>query len=187
MAARDRLREYFLAHIGEVLDSDTLRQVGDISEWARRVRELRDDEGYEILTHNDRADLKPGEYLLTNPKPRPVIARDVSKETRALVLDRNGYTCQMCGVAAGDEHPDDDDRPARLHIAHIVDKSRGGGDEPSNLRALCSVCNEGSANITLARPDEVTLLAQVRRGDQNAQLAVLKWLLSKFPAESGDS
>ena len=62
--ARDKLRTYFLAHLGEVLDSDTLREVAGISEWARRVRELRNEEGYQILTHNDRSDLKPGQYVL---------------------------------------------------------------------------------------------------------------------------
>ena len=51
--ARSKLREYFLSHIGEVLDSDTLREVAGISEWARRIRELRDEEGFQILTHND--------------------------------------------------------------------------------------------------------------------------------------
>lgn len=57
--ARDKLRAYFLGHIGEVLDSDTLREVTGISEWARRVRELRNEEGYQILTHNDRSEPWP--------------------------------------------------------------------------------------------------------------------------------
>lgn len=84
--ARDKLRRYFLYHIGQVLDSDTLREVAGISEWARRVRELRNEEGYQILTHNDRSDLKPGQYLLENPKPQPAFAREISKETRAMCL-----------------------------------------------------------------------------------------------------
>jgi hypothetical protein len=57
LGARDKLRQYFLAHLGEVLDSDTLREIAGISEWARRVRELRNEEGYQILTHHDRSDL----------------------------------------------------------------------------------------------------------------------------------
>ena len=69
--ARDILRDYFLNHIGEILDSDTLREVAGISEWARRVRELRNEEGYQILTHNDRSSLKPGQYILENPNPQP--------------------------------------------------------------------------------------------------------------------
>ncbi len=59
--ARAKLREHFRKNIGRVMDSDELREVaGGITEWGRRVRELRQDEGYQILTHNDRSDLKPG-------------------------------------------------------------------------------------------------------------------------------
>lgn len=179
MAARDRLLAYFLGHVGEVIHADTLRDVGRISEWARRVRELRTEFGYSILTHNDRSDLKPGEYILTSAKPQPAFARNISKEARALVLDRNGFTCQMCGAAAGEEHPYDG-RRVRLHIGHIRDKSLGGTDEPSNLRALCSLCNEGTANVSLQRPDAIHLLTQVRRASTDDQRAVLDWLQQKF-------
>jgi hypothetical protein len=179
MAARDRLRDHFLRNVGRVMNSDELRAVAGISEWARRVRELRDDEGYRILTHNDRADLKPGEYMLAAEKPDPVVARSISKETRAYVLDRNGFTCQMCGAAAGEVHPYDG-RRVRLHIGHIKDKSLGGTDDPSNLRALCSVCNEGASNITLQRPEAARLLAQIRRAAADDQRAVLEWLQRKF-------
>jgi len=82
------------------MSSDELREVsGNISEWARRVRELRSEEGYQILTHNDLSTLKPGEYLLNDRKPQPAFERNISKETRAYVLDRNGFTCQQCGGA----------------------------------------------------------------------------------------
>jgi hypothetical protein len=185
--ARARLREYFLSHIGQVLSAEELRAAsGNISEWARRVRELRTEEGYQILTHNDRSDLKPGQYLLENPKPVPAFARGISKETRALVLDRNGYTCQMCGAAAGDPDPFDPRRRVRLHIGHIIDKSMGGSDDPSNLRAICSACNEGAGNRTLDRPTLKKLLVQVRRATGADQLEVLKWLVRKFPKQAQD-
>ena len=68
--ARAKLRAHFLANIGRVMSSDELRVVADNqSEWGRRVRELRTEEGYLILTHNDRSELKPGQYLLETPKP----------------------------------------------------------------------------------------------------------------------
>ena len=181
--ARHKLRQYFLEHIGEVLESDTLRDVAGISEWARRVRELRNEEGYQILTHNDRSDLKPGQYLLENPNPQPAFAREISKETRAYVLDRNGFTCQMCGAVAGEPHPYDPSRTTRLHIGHVIDKSMGGTDDLANLRALCSVCNEGAANLTLDRPSFDKLLIQVRRATGTDQLKVLEWLIRKFPKQ----
>ncbi len=179
--ARNRLRAHFLINLGRVMDSSELRQVsGDISEWARRVRELRTEEGYQILTHHDRSALKPGEYLLESAKPQPAFARTISKETRALVLDRNGFTCQMCGAVAGEPHPFDPSRKTRLHIGHVIDKSLGGSDEPGNLKAICSVCNEGAANITPQRPDLVRLLVQVRRATAADQREILNWLMSRF-------
>lgn len=180
--ARAKLRRYFLENIGRVMNSAELREAaGGISEWARRVRELRTEEGYLILTHNDRSSLKPGEYLLETPKPQPAFERAISKEVRAYVLDRNGFTCQQCGAVAGEAHPYDTSRNTRLHIGHVIDKSMGGSDEPTNLRALCSVCNEGARNLTLDRPSAAKLLIQVRRATAADQLAVLDWLKKKFP------
>lgn len=185
--ARGKLRAHFLANIGRIMDSEELRAVGDNqSEWARRVRELRTEEGYLILTHNDRSELKPGQYLLENPKPQPAFERAISKETRAFVLDRNGFTCQMCGAVAGEPHPYDTIRKTRLHLGHIIDKSMGGTDDPSNLRAICSVCNEGASNATLTRPDLQKLLIQVRRATSQDQLEVLLWLLKKFPKQAAE-
>ncbi len=182
MGARDKLRAYFLANVGKVMSSDELRNAaGGITEWARRVRELRNEEGYRILTHNDRSDLKPGQYLLEDLKPQPAFQRDVSKELRAQVLDRNGFTCQMCGAVAGELHPYDPGRKTRLHIGHVIDKSMGGTDELFNLRAICSVCNEGAANITADRPTALKLLIQLRRSSATEQLQVLDWLLRKYP------
>ena len=185
MGAREKLRKHFLANVGRVMEVEELRKVaGDITEWARRVRELRNEEGFQILTHNDRSDLKQGQYLLEDPKPRPAFQRGISKELRAQILDRNGFTCQMCGVAAGEPHPDDPGRKTRLHIGHIVDKSMGGTDDYSNLRAICSVCNEGAANLTADRPTSLKLLVQIRRASATEQVEVLKWLVTKYPKQA---
>jgi hypothetical protein len=182
--ARKKIKAFLLQHVGEVLESDDIREAsGNKSEWARRVRELRNEEGMNIVTHNDRSDLRPGQYLLVDTKILPSFARTMSKETRAHVLDRNGFTCQMCGIAAGEVHPFDG-RKTRLHIGHIKDKSQGGDDEYSNLRALCSVCNEGAANITLDRPTSIKLLSQIRRAPNADQVAVMEWLISKFPKQA---
>ena len=185
--SRVKLRTYILANIGRILDSDELRIAsGNASEWARRIRELRTDEGYLILTHNDRSDLHPGQYLILDSKPVPAFARGISKEVRAFVLDRNGFTCQMCGAVAGEPHPFDPTRKVRLQIGHIIDKSMGGVDEPPNLRAICSVCNEGAKNLTLDRPSLQKLLIQPRRGTGSDQLEILRWLIRKFPSQAAE-
>jgi 5-methylcytosine-specific restriction endonuclease McrA len=86
----------------------------------------------------------------------------------------------MCGAVAGEVHPFDATRKTRLHIGHVIDKSLGGSDDVNNLKAICSVCNEGAANITLQRPDLNKLLVQVRRATATDQRELLKWLKQKF-------
>ena len=92
----------------------------------------------------------------------------------------------MCGAVAGEIHPNDNGRKTRLHIGHIIDKSMGGSDDPSNLRAICSVCNEGASNVTLNRPDLMKVLVQVRRASGKVQLELLKWLVKKFPKQTDE-
>lgn len=172
---------FFLNNIGKILESRQIQEAsGGVSEWARRVRELRNEDGYQILTHKDRANLKPNQYLMETAKRVPAFARNISKETRAWVLERNGYTCQMCGVAAGDTDPFNPARTIRLTMGHIIDKSKGGDDSAQNLRAICTNCNEGLQNTALPKPDQIHLLAQIRRATITDQQAVLNWLLNKF-------
>lgn len=175
-----------LANIGSVVTSVQIRDaIGpDVSEWARRVRELRDEEGWPILTHNDSAALKPGQYLMKKrPPSKPPVAfsRAISTKLRAEVLDRNGFTCQMCGLTPGEIDPATK-RKVRLHLGHIKDKSLGGSDQLSNLRALCSTCNQGAKNITSEKPGTIWLLSQIRRAGQDEQRAVFNWLTKKFRA-----
>lgn len=116
--ARKRLRAFFEEKLGRVVTSDQLRDMAGISEWARRVRELRDEEGLQILTHNDREDLKSNEYLLETLELRPVIARDISDKLRRQILERNGYTCQVCGAGASEDSGCEPGKPDVVMPAH---------------------------------------------------------------------
>lgn len=170
-----------MANLGRVIDSEELREAsGGVAEYARRTRELRE-EGWPILTHNDSVDLKPGQYLLKEAPKQQLVTfpRGISQKLRAEVLDRNGFTCQMCGLTPGEIDPSTG-RKVRLHMGHIVDKSLGGKDELSNLRALCSTCNQGAKNITAQKPSAIWLLSQVRRAGIEEQKAVFDFLAKKF-------
>ena len=184
LGSKERIRQFLLSHIGQVVTSLQLRDaIGiEVSEWARRLRELREQEGWLILTHNDTTELAPGQYLLKEKPPERSnvkFARGISTKLRAEVLDRNGFTCQMCGLTPGEIDPGTG-RKVRLHLGHIGDKSLGGKDELSNLRALCSTCNQGAKNITGEKPTTVWLLSQIRRAGQDEQRAVFDWLSRKF-------
>lgn len=183
--SKQLILEFFLQNIGKVLESKDIQKAsGGAVEWARRVRELRNEDGYQILSHKDRASLKPNQYVMETIERVPAFTRGISKETRAWVLERNGYTCQMCGVAAGDPDPFGGSRTVRLTIGHIIDKSKGGEDTPYNLRTVCTNCNEGLQNTSLPKPDRIHLLAQIRRATIQDQEAVLDWLLQKFNLEA---
>ena len=183
--SKERIRQFLLAHVGKVVTSHDLQAAAgpQVTEWARRVRELRSDEGWPIRSHLDDGSLHPGEYRLDSlpeTKPSYTFARPISARLRAEVLERNGYTCQMCGAGAGDIDDQNPERTVRLHIGHIQDRSHGGTDTLANLRALCSTCNQGAKNIVQEPPSGSWLLGQVRRAREDDQQKVMAWLKRKF-------
>ncbi len=176
------IKAFLLAHVGKIVTTEQIREAsGNQGQYGRRLRELRDEDGWPIESHHDASDLSSHEYRLTDfPPDRPPIRmqRNISAKLRAQALDRNGFTCQMCGVAAGEIGVDG--RKAVLHVGHIKPKSEGGLDELSNLRALCRMCNQGAKNIVTMPPDRKWLISQVRRANDEDQRAVLAWLQRKF-------
>ena len=182
LTGRKGIAAYLIAHVGEIVEGEDLyRASGNQGNYARRIRELRADEGYQIESHLDSTDLKPGQYRLVE-LPRgtkePRFSRRISQRLRAQVLDRNGSTCQMCGRGIGDEF--EDGSRVALHVDHIVNKSEGGTDEMSNLRTLCSRCNQGAKDIVTAPESQKWLLGKVRTANRENQLAVYEWLKRKF-------
>ena len=67
--------------------------------------------------------------------------RDVSLKKRTAVLERDNYTCQMCGKNRYDG--------VKLEVDHIIPVSKGGSDNMSNLQTLCFDCNRGKSNKIL--------------------------------------
>lgn len=72
-SAKERLLVYLRAHVGAVVDKDELSGVSGIYEWARRVRELRVEDGWPLSSASNRDDLKPGQYLLEMDRPDPTL------------------------------------------------------------------------------------------------------------------
>jgi len=59
------------------------------------------------------------------------------ENTRAMVINRDNYTCQYCKG----KHKD-----SKLEVHHIVYRSQGGSDEASNLITLCHTCHKALHN-----------------------------------------
>ena len=55
------------------------------------------------------------------------------ENTKAMVLNRDNYTCQCCKG----KHKD-----SKLEVHHIIYRSQGGSDEESNLITLCHTCHK---------------------------------------------
>ena len=176
------LRALFIANKGKVLSSKELQAaIGpDRTEWARRVRELRRDEGWPIETNNDADDLKPGQYRLTGDPPASGTYQfhHISQAQRARILQRNGYTCQACG--AGVEDQTADGRPVRLVIDHHKARTHGGSTDDANLRVLCQECNGGAKDLASEPPSWTRVMAHVRSAKREDQIRVLEQLERKF-------
>lgn len=180
MGARDKIRKFFIEHVGKIVTTKQIRRVAGISEYARRIRELRDEEGYQIMSHNDRVDLKPGQYILESIKRKPVISRSISPQLRNEILERNGYTCQRCGFGPGDPDPFNPGRKIRLHIDHIKPISQGGTDSKDNLRVLCSACNQGKSNVQPPSETALNVIAKIRKLGKSEQMEIYEFLKRKF-------
>jgi len=76
--------------------------------------------------------------LVYNPEHPDAIQEGEQKgyeNLRAYILHRDGYKCQNpdCSITSG--------KYTRLDVHHIVYRSNGGSDSPSNLITLCSRCH----------------------------------------------
>ena len=149
------------------------------------VATSRGPSGAECAAH-DRDDLKPTEYLLETLEPRPVIARAIGDKLRRQILERNGYTCQVCGAGAGEESGCEPGKKCRLQIDHVIPISQGGTDEEHNLRAVCHGYNKDKANLKVPTSrDAISAMALIRRQPRDVQLEVYEFLAKKFGTKPG--
>lgn len=94
----------------------------------------------------------------------------MNKSLRFHIFDRDDHRCQYCGRC-----PEWDD--VRLEVDHIVPKSRGGTDRPSNLVTACFDCNRGKRDH-LRTPDLTSVLEErVQFARMELRKYAKRWLL----------
>ena len=133
--AKTKLYEYFMAHVGEDIDRETLEAVsGNIQDWQRSLRQLRQETGLDIVA------TKTG-YILTSATPvnDPKIRETINDKLRYAVLQRDNSTCQRCGRGVPDG--------VKLAVDHKIPVDMGGATTIDNLWTLCTECNGGKKSF----------------------------------------
>jgi hypothetical protein len=140
-AVRDKILEYLRANVGREVTGEELRYVAnEKTEWARRVRELRTEQGWPVVTKaTGRPNLPVGVYVLEQDRQSPAHDRTIPDPVRAAVLKRDKYSCVKCGWSHQDWNRSD---PRFLELHHVEHHARGGSNEEDNLITVCTVCHD---------------------------------------------
>lgn len=141
VSVTDKLLEYFRKNVGQEISGEELKYLAkDKKEWARRVRELRTEQGWPIVTKNSgRDDLSIGVYVLEENRQAQEHDRLIPDPIRVAVLQRDKFRCVEpgCGWHRGMLSPDDPRKMLELHHKqHHRDK---GENTIDNLITLCNV------------------------------------------------
>ena len=139
VSVTDKIIEYFRKNVGEEITGEELKYLAkDKKEWARRVRELRTEQGWPIVTKNSgREDLAIGVYVLEEDRQTYEHDRTIPDPVRVAVLQRDNFKCVRCGWNRSMLSPDDPRKMLELHhVRHHKDK---GENTVDNLITLCNV------------------------------------------------
>lgn len=139
LSVKNKLIEYMRANVGKPISLEELRYLaGDRSEWARRMRELRTEDGWPIFTRmQGRPELPVGTYILDEDKQAWEHDRRIPDDVRVEVLDRDKFACTHCGWNRDLASRDDPRKFLELH--HLVAHADMGENSVENLVTLCNV------------------------------------------------
>lgn len=147
-SAKEKMHQYLLEHVGEDVSREVLREVaGNIQDWQRSLRQLRQETGLDIVA------TKTG-YILTSLTPtKDALKRDaINAKLRYAVLQRDNSTCQRCGRSIADG--------VKLAVDHKIPVDMGGETTIDNLWTLCTDCNGGKKSFF--NDNEATLMKEIR-------------------------
>lgn len=140
--SRERLLIYLQENVQRIVTTEELAYVANgASEYGRRVRELRTQEGYAIATRfTGRPDLSPGQYVLESiDRVADPHDRNISESTAREVYTRDDSTCRACGWNRSSWTRQD---PRILELHHLEHHADGGSNRAANLVVLCSRCHD---------------------------------------------
>jgi hypothetical protein len=139
LSVKDKIIKYFLANIGRRVNGEELSYLAnEATEWGRRVRELRTEEGWSIKTRNTgRPDLPVGIYVLEAARQAEVHDRKIDDAVRVEVLERDNFSCRKCGWK--DSQKKEGDPRQLLELHHLNYHADKGSNTLDNLITVCNV------------------------------------------------
>ena len=150
--ARRRILLYLTANVGIPVHANELEVVSGISEYARRVRELRTEEGYAVSTHyTGRPDLAGNLYVLESiDRVAEPHDRHISNDVQQEVYRRDNNSCQLCGgTLALWTRPGS----SMLELHHVLNHVNRGSNLANNLLVLCNACHDDVHAGRIALPN----------------------------------
>lgn len=140
ISARDKILLFLRENIGVSVSGEEISYVANITDWPRRVRELRTEYGWPVVTkQTGRPDLSVGVYLLEMDRQAPVHDRLIPDPVRVAVLGRDSYQCLHCGWHINEWNKAD---PRILELHHKKHHAKGGDNTEENLITLCNICHD---------------------------------------------
>jgi len=138
-SVRNKLLQFFRENVGKRITSEELRYVaGGVTEWARRTRELRTEEGWPVITRNTgNPSLPVGVYVLERDQQAPPHDRQIPELVRREVMRRDNWSCRWRGCGWPHGFPSSDHRFLEAH--HIEQHAHGGSNTADNLVTLCNL------------------------------------------------
>jgi hypothetical protein len=138
-AVKGKILSYLRANVGKPVSGEELRYLaGDNKEWARRIRELRTEDGWPVYSKMQGVrELPVGAYVLDEDKQAVAHDRNIPDDVRVDVLRRDGFKCTACGWHPNDIVPGDPRKFLELH--HLHQHAHGGDNSKDNLVTLCNV------------------------------------------------
>jgi HNH endonuclease len=157
LSVKEKILAYLRENVGHRVTGEELKYLAkDKSEWARRVRELRTEEGWPVVTRiSGMPSLPVGIYLLEEDRQSAVHDRKIPDPVRVTVLERDKFACKKCEWSLDKKHPAD--KRSLLELHHIEHHADGGENVVENLVTLCNVCHDDVHRGNI-KTDELKLL-----------------------------
>lgn len=141
LSIKDKILLFFQENIGNEISGEELRYIAqNKTEWARRVRELRTEEGWPVLTKTTgMPELPVGIYVFACNRQSPKDDRAIKDDLRRGVFVGDNYTCRDCSWTPHQWNRSD---PRNLEAHHVIPHAKGGATTKENLITLCNVCHD---------------------------------------------